>query len=125
MIEKETCSVCNKKADCIYKFGDDIICYDCYTKIFNGDYPAEISKFLKKNRDKVVELNQMLNSYHEICVSYEKYIDKVTELRHKDIKDIEDIIKTYTKGIGLKLYNERIKPIMEHIKYIDKRIDND
>lgn len=123
------CDVCKNFVSAIYRINNNSVCNTCYKKYFKSANPVYVSKYInlvcKAKDDKIAELTEICNDYHNICNSYERVCDEDCNNMLSDLNDIRSVVEMYAKGIGAKNYNDRIKPILNHIDYkINKLKEN-
>ena len=119
------CSICRKNVKAVYKLNNNLVCLKCYDDIFKDANPAKVTKYLKYLDKQIVNMSEMLDDYHNMCVDYENYCDSMEEKHIEDLNDIKELVSMYCKGIGLDIYNKHIKPILEHIDYIIYKVKED
>lgn len=128
-MDKMKCDFCDNESRCIYHLVEKDICNDCYNEYFGDANLLNVTKFVGilslEYKNKINELKEIAEDYHNICLNYENHCDKQEEKHLKDLNDIKEVVNMYSKGIGLQNFNNRIKPIINHIDYkINKLKEN-
>ena len=104
------CNECKKETNFLYTINGFSFCQDCYEKI-------KVEKNIFEMYKQIKELKNIAEDYHNICNSYESFTDDLEKQRNKDLEEIREVVAMYGKGLNSVLYNQRIKPILNHIDY--------
>lgn len=122
------CSVCKNKSRGILVIAEEDICFECYKEIFKDSNPSNVSKYISyrikssnldsnKSQVKIKELEDSLIQATKNFSECRKSLDINLKTQLKDLEDIKQIVEIYSKNIGIAIYKDRIKPILEHIEY--------